>query len=308
MQTILGAGGAIGTELARILPQYTDKIRLVSRKPVKVNAGDELFAADLTHPRQTDKAVEGSDVVYLVAGIEYKTKIWENNWPVIMQNVINACRTHHARLVFFDNVYMYDSQHLYHMTEETPVNPSSRKGAVRAYIAKMLMDETEKGELTALIARSADFIGPKSSILVEMVYNNMIKDKKAMWFSDAGKVHTFTFIPDAAKATALLGNSSETWNQVWHLPTDQTPLTGQQWITLFAGEMDVVADYNIIKTWQMGALGLFVPVLRELKEMAYQYDRDYLFDSSKFETKFQFKPTKPGEAVRQTIKALQGSL
>lgn len=43
MQTILGAGGAIGIDLAKELLAYTDKIRLVSRNPVKVNAGDELF-------------------------------------------------------------------------------------------------------------------------------------------------------------------------------------------------------------------------------------------------------------------------
>ena len=85
MQTILGAGGTIGKLLAKELLSYTDKIRLVSRNPVKVNETDELFPADLSQAGAVDKAVEGSDVVYLVVGFEYKTKVWEEKWPALMK-------------------------------------------------------------------------------------------------------------------------------------------------------------------------------------------------------------------------------
>lgn len=307
MHTILGAGGAIGTELAKALASYTQKIRLVSRTPKKVNSFDETFPADLSRLRQVEKAVEGSEVVYLVVGVDYKTKIWEQKWPLIMHNVIRACKMHQAKLVFFDNIYMYHRNHLHHMTEETPVNPSSKKGSVRAYIAQMLLDEVEEGELTALIARAADFIGPKNSVLVETVYENLRKGKKAMWFADADKVHTFTYTADAAKATALLGNTPDAFNQVWHLPTDRTPLTGRDWVNLFARELNVEPQLQVLPAWAMGGLGLFVPVLKEVKEMLYQYDRDYLFDSSKFEERFHYKPVSPEEAVKQTIAALQPS-
>jgi uncharacterized protein YbjT (DUF2867 family) len=72
MQTILGAGGIIGKELAKNLPKYTDRIRLVSRNPKKVNLTDDLFSADLLDTRQTLHAVHGSEVVYLTAGLPYK--------------------------------------------------------------------------------------------------------------------------------------------------------------------------------------------------------------------------------------------
>lgn len=143
MQTILGAGGSIGVELAKALPAFTDRIRLVSRTPQKVNAGDELFATDLTDAAAVDKAVSGSEVVYLTVGFPYRTKIWEQRWPVTMHNVINACKRHNARLVFFDNIYMYDRDHLQQMTEETPIRPTSKKGTVRRQIADMLMSEVK---------------------------------------------------------------------------------------------------------------------------------------------------------------------
>jgi nucleoside-diphosphate-sugar epimerase len=139
MQTILGAGGTIATDLARDLTAYTRNIRLVSRNPRKINDTDQLFPADLTRREDVFRAVEGSEVVYLTVGFEYDTKVWRERWPPLMAHVIAACKRYGAKLVFFDNVYMYDRNALSRMTEETPVRPSSKKGEVRARIAQMLL-------------------------------------------------------------------------------------------------------------------------------------------------------------------------
>src|SRR5690606_15950706 len=125
MQTILGAGGAIGVELAKALIQYTDLIRLVSRNPVRVNPSDELFQADLTNKEEVRQAVKGSSVVYLTVGFPYSAKVWQEVWPKTMRNTIDACKEHQAKLVFFDNIYMYDPGFLEGMNEETPINPPS---------------------------------------------------------------------------------------------------------------------------------------------------------------------------------------
>ncbi|MBK0402475.1 NAD-dependent epimerase/dehydratase family protein [Adhaeribacter sp. BT258] len=305
MQTILGAGGAIGTELAKALKKYTAEIRLVSRNPEKVNATDQLFPADLTKAEEVEKAVAGSEVVYLVVGFVYKVSVWQKNWPALMQNVLAACKKHNAKLVFFDNMYMYDPAYLGHMTEETPVKPVSEKGKVRAQIAEMLLKETRSGNLTALIARAPDFIGPKNSVLTEMVYKNLKQGKKANWFLDADKVHSFIFTPDAAKATALLGNTPDAYNQVWHLPTSSPALTVNQWTALFAKELNTEARMMVLPRWMISLLGLFMPIVKESKEMLYQYDRDYVFDSSKFEKRFGIKATLPQESVKQLIKMLE---
>src|SRR4051812_35523539 len=107
MQTIIGSGGTIGLPLAKELKAYVDKIRLVSRNPKKVNETDELFPLDVTNLDYVDKAVSGSTVVYITIGFDYNLKIWQQKWPPFLRAVINACKTHEARLVFFDNVYMY---------------------------------------------------------------------------------------------------------------------------------------------------------------------------------------------------------
>jgi nucleoside-diphosphate-sugar epimerase len=303
MQTILGANGTIGSVLAKELTVYTKRIRLVSRNPKKVNETDELFSADLSDASQVEKAIAGSEVVYLLVGFDYNIKVWQNNWPKLMRATIDACMKHKTKLVFFDNVYMYDINAIPHMTENSIINPSSKKGAVRKEIADMLLTEVHSGKLTALIARSADFYGANNdrSFLIEVVYKNMKKGKKPNWFIDANKKHSFTYTPDAAKATALLGNTADAYNQVWHLPTDKNTLTGKEMIALFAKEMNVESKISILPMWLLKILGVFIPMMKEMPEMMYQYDRDYFFDSSKFDKRFNFRTTTYQEGVKATI-------
>jgi nucleoside-diphosphate-sugar epimerase len=304
MQTILGANGTIGSVLAKELRTYTDKVRLVSRNPTRVNESDVLHPADLSQPGEVDEAVEGSDVVYLVVGFDYKLNVWEEKWPKLMRNTIDACIKNNARLVFFDNVYMYDPGAIPHMTEESPINPPAKKGEVRKQISQMLLDEARSGKLMALIARSADFYGPgnKKSFVTEMVYKNLKKGRTPNWFINADRKHSFTYTPDAAKATALLGNTTDAYNQVWHLPTDRNTLTGREFINLFATEMNAEGKVSVMPMWLIKVLGIFIPVMKEMSEMMYQYDRDYFFDSSKFDKRFNFKTTTYQEGVKNCVR------
>ena len=168
-----------------------------------------------------------------------------------------------------------------------------------------LMDEVRAGRLTGLIARAADFYGPgnEKSFLIEAVYKNLKKGKRPNWFVDADKKHSFTYTPDAARATALLGNTPGAYNQVWHLPTDPNILKGHEMAALFSREMGLKAKkMMVLPLWMIRLLGVFMPFMNEMPEMIYQYDRDYFFDSSKFEKRFGIRATPYLEGVRATIR------
>jgi len=301
MQTILGSSGVIGKELAKALPQYTNKIRLVSRNPKKVNESDELLSANFLNAGETFNAVEGSEVVYLTVGLQYDIKIWKTQWPKLMKNVIEACKKSNSKLVFFDNVYSYGRVNGW-MTEETPVKPDSEKGKVRAELNKMIMNEVEQGNLKAIIAKAADFYGPDTplSFVNVMVFENFKKGKRAQWFINVNKKHSFTYTPDAAKGTAILGNTGSAYNQIWHLPTNKNVLTGKDFIELSANAMGVKPEYMLVKKWMAQVLGLFIKEIKESVEMLYQNDSDYLFDSTKFEKAFNYKPISYEEGIINT--------
>jgi len=304
MQTILGSGGIIATELAKSLTEFTKDIKLVSRNPKKVNPTDLIQSLDLTKAEDIDAAIKGSETVYVTIGFPYSTKEWQAKWPPFMEQVIISCKAYNSKLVFFDNIYMYDPNHLNGMTEETPINPSSKKGKVRAQLVKMIMNEVEDGNLTALIARCADYYGPsidRNGMVREMIFKNFAINKKANWLCSDKFKHSVTYTPDAGKATAMLGNTPDAFNQVWHLPTAPNPFTGKEWIESIAKAMEVKPKYQIATKFIVKIMGIFMPIMKEMQEMLYQYDRDYVFDSSKFEKRFNFSPTPYSVGIKEIV-------
>jgi len=304
MQVILGSGGIIATELAKQLREYEPRLRLASRNPKQVNDTDEVVTADLTQQEQVLKAVDGADVVYLTAGIAYKLSVWESDWPLVMANVINACKEHNAKLVFFDNVYAYGKVDGW-MCEDTPVNPCSKKGEVRATIAETLMTEVKRGNITASIVRSADFFGPNAfnTFILPMVFDRLRQHKAANWLVNVNVKHSLTYTLDACKATVLIGNTQSAYNQIWHLPTDKNALTGRQYIDMIAECFAAKANVTVLNKWMLKLAGFFNPMAKESYEMLYQYEHEYLFDSTKFENAF-FSATDYKTAIQTTVESM----
>jgi nucleoside-diphosphate-sugar epimerase len=308
IHTILGAGGAIAEGLSRELLRQGQPVRLVSRHAQDhQSAGVTTLIADITNQKQAFTAIQGSSIVYLCIGLKYDYSVWRQQWPKIMSNTIEACSRSGAKLIFFDNVYMY-GQVNGAMTEETPYDPKSRKGDLRARLATQLMSEVRKGNITASIARSADFYGPgaeKTSIPNLLVFSRLAKGKKAQWLVNAHVKHSYTYTEDAAKALCLLASDEGSWNQVWHLPTAVNPLTGAEFIASAALSLGVPSRYSVLPKWMIGLAGWFDKTTAETREMLYQNEFDYLFDSSKFEKAFPFIPTSYEAGIKATANAYQ---
>ena len=304
MQTLLGAGGAIGIELVKELAQKGQRVRLVGRNPKLVAGAAEAVSADLTDLDKTIEAVSGSEIVHLLVGLKYDARLWRELWPRIMNNAIEACKQAKAKLIFFDVVYMYGKVSEL-MTEETPFNPCSKKGEVRARIATTLLNEIKAGNLNAMIARSADFYGPhaRTSVPNILVFDKFAKGATAAWLLIDSVPHSFTFTPDAAKSLALLADSETAWNQTWHVPTASNPPTGKEFIQMAAKEFGVEPKYRILSRPMIKMVGFFSSDIRESYEMLYQSDSEYLFDSSKFSKAFNFEPTSYANGIRHTAAA-----
>jgi nucleoside-diphosphate-sugar epimerase len=303
---ILGSGGVIGRNVAKSLAGDITILRLFSRIPVQVNPSDELMKGDLTNVSNVCDAVKGAEVAYLTAGLRYEAKVWKNEWPLIMKNVIEACKKENCKLVFFDNVYLYGRVNG-KMTEESPVNPCSVKGQIRAEIAEMLMKEVRHGNITALIARAADFYGPDTplSFVNVTVLDKLAKGKKPMWLINDKVKHSFTYTPDAGKATALLGNTESAYSQVWHLPTDPNALTGEQFIKLAASSYGAGNKYKVLSKGMVKFVGIFNKALKENNEMLYQNEFEYLFDSTKFVKAFEMEPTSYEAGIKATAESMK---
>lgn len=303
MQTILGSSGQIGRELALELKRgFTSDIRLVSRRPQKVNDSDQLHSADLMDAAQTMRAVEGAEIVYLTAGLPMDTQLWVAQWPSLMRNVIDACATQGAKLVFFDNTYMYP-QTAQPQTEATVFAPHGEKGRVRAAIARELLEAMAQQRVQAMICRAPEFYGPgiTQSITNTLVIDSLASGKVPKVFLRDDTLRSLIYTPDASRAMALLGNTPDAFGQTWHLPCDDQRLTYRQFIELGAEIFGADRRYTVLKRWQLLLAGLASRKVRDASELLPRYAVDNLFVSDQFKQRFpEFRVTSLREGLMTT--------
>ena len=275
---------------------------MVSRKPIRVNATDELVSADLLKYEEANKAIAGSDIVYLTAGLPMDSELWEAQFLLMMANVIKACQVNQSKLVFFDNTYMYAKTAAI-QDENSPFEPVGRKSAVRAQLAEMVLQAMATSDLQALICRAPEFYGPgKTQSIPNTMIFNPIKNKKSIKVPvSALTLRTLIWTPDASRAMALLGNTESAYGQTWHLPCEDS-FTYQEMIGLAQSITDEKLEYSVIKLWQF-KLGSYVNHnLKVLQELLPRYQVDNHFSSDKFKAVFpEFTITPIDSGIRQIL-------
>lgn len=302
MQTILGASGQIGEELAKELKRnFTSDIRIVSRKAKKVNDTDTVFSADLSIREKAIDAVKDSEIAYFTLGLPISSDLWEQQFPLILRNVIDACKINGTKLVFFDNTYMYPQDDRV-LTEETLFAPVGRKGKVRREMAEMVLKEMQSGGLEAVICRAPEFYGPgkTQSITNTLIFNNIKEDKKLKVPLSDDKKRSLIWTPDASRATALIGNTPDTFGQTWHLPVDESYPTYKELIALASDVYGRKLKYSVMPKFIFKIGARFNQRVKELQELLPRYEHNNVFDDSKFRKQFpEFQVTTYRQGIEQ---------
>ncbi|WP_407509603.1 NAD-dependent epimerase/dehydratase family protein [Elizabethkingia anophelis] len=305
MQTILGANGQIGEELARELKRnFTSDIRIVSRNAKKVNDTDEIFSADLSVREKAIEAVRGSEIAYFTLGLPISSDLWEKQFSIILRNVIDACKVNGTKLVFFDNTYMYPQDDRI-LTEDTAFAPVGRKGRVRREMAEMVLKEIQSGELEAVICRAPEFYGPAKtqSITNTLIFNNIKEDKALKVPLSDKKKRSLIWTPDASRATAVIGNTPDAFGQTWHLPVDKSHPTYREFIRTASGIYDKDLKYSVVPKFVFSIGALFNKKMKELLELLPRYEHNNIFDDSNFRNRFpEFKVTSYKQGIEQIKK------
>ncbi len=294
MHTILGYKGAMGQAVLRVLESRNFKYRLVSRNtnpktPFTVKA-------NLLFKEETDTAIQGSDFVHLCVGLPYNHKVWERDWEVIINNVINSCIKYDARLIFLDNIYMYSHSLPIPFDEDTMQEPKSKKGMIRQRIADIFIEAFTKTDLNGLIARSADFYGKgaTNSVFYLSFLERILNGKNPQLLSKGNRKHTFAYVDDNAKAMVELALLESCYKQVWHLPVG-SPITMDEILEMINGILKTDYKNSVMPEFLKKILPYFFPSLKEPLEMQYQFEQEYVMNFDKFKKQFPTFETTPYE-------------
>jgi nucleoside-diphosphate-sugar epimerase len=215
--------------------------------------------------------------------------VWQRDWPVIMANAIEAASRSGAKIIFLDNIYMYGPKPLLNpITEDHPTNPPAIKGKVRKQIAESLLEAHKSGKVTAVIGRAGDFYGPgaTNSPLYVSVLKEMLLGRRPLWMGNNAAVHSFIHIGDAARALVELALADDTYGQVWLLPASKPTPTVQALADTMGQILERPSGLLVVPKFALNGLTFIVPLMKELKEMLYQYETDYVISSFKFMKRF----------------------
>lgn len=307
LHVVLGATGATGRAVVAELITQNLTVRAVSRHPQNI-PGVETVQADLLNAQQTIEAIAGATYVYLCASIPYQSKAWAEQWPILIQNVIDACERAQANLVFFDNVYMYGPAPLQvPFAESHPQQPISHKGIARKLVADCVLEAHKSGRIRAVIARSADFYGPHAvnSVFYINFLQNMLRRKAPTTLGKLDVKHTYAYASDNGRAMIALAVDPGAYGEVWHLPVSE-PITFQEVASIMNNHLGTNLTLSMLPRPILQILSLFVSPLKEVKEMLYQFDHPYIMSWEKFRHRYpDFQVTTVDVGVKAMIESFR---
>jgi nucleoside-diphosphate-sugar epimerase len=299
---VLGAG-AVGMAVAEALARRGESVRVVNRSGLREPmAGIQSVTGDVTDPAFTASATRGARVIYQALNPPYHR--WGQEFPGLQAAAIAAAQAAGARLVVMDNVYMYGRANGRPFTEDHPSDPHTRKGRVRATMARDLMAAHDAGRVRVTVGRASDFFGPRAgeqSLIGDWVIPPALADKPASVMGDPDMPHTYTFIPDIGENLVGLGERDDALGRVWHLPSPETRTT-RDVVALVYQAAGTRARLKVTPAWQMRALGLVNRTVREINEMRYEFDEPFIVDASRAETELGLHATPLADAVEQTVR------
>lgn len=298
---VIFGSGALGLGVAQILQAEGKRVRVVNRSgKAPIQGAAEIVAGDATNADRVREICQGAAVVYNCTNAPYTD--WPALFPPIQRGIIAGAGAAGARLVVAENLYMY-GEVAGPLTEDLPNAPTTRKGRVRAQMAEELMEAHHKGIVRAVSARGSDFYGPfarEQGIFGERVLRPLLTGKKVSMVGNLDMPHTYTYTADFARGLVILGAHDEAYGQAWHIPNAPT-LTTRAMLSLFFAEAGLPPRMGSIPGGIIKLLGYVNPLIREIDEMLYEFDKPFIVDSSKFVRAFGDIATPHRQAVRQTL-------
>jgi nucleoside-diphosphate-sugar epimerase len=195
------------------------------------------------------------------------------------------------------------------MTEDMTYAATTRKGRLRAQIAITLMEAHKSGKVRATIGRGSDFYGPYSlmSSMGARVFPQALTGKAASMLGNIDVPHTYTYIDDFDRGLVTLGEREEALGEMWHIPNAET-LTTHQFLELVYEEAGTPFKVSVMPKVMVSIMSPFIPVLREMKEMLYEFEEPFIVDHSKFEEAFGANPTPQREAISRTLEWFKSNI
>ncbi|MFJ3838032.1 NAD-dependent epimerase/dehydratase family protein [Streptomyces sp. NPDC090054] len=297
---VLGFGAA-GAATARLLVEQGHSVRVVTRSGRAAEPGIEHVVLDAADGAALTGVAQGADAILQCAAPPYDR--WASDLPPLAASACAAAEATGAVLVMLGNLYGYgpvDGP----MTEDLPLSATGRKGRVRAAAWERARALHEQGRIRAVEVRASDFFGPgvtDGGHLAARVLPPLLRGRPVSTLGDPDVPHSWTYLPDVARALAEIAGTERAWGRAWHVPTEPA-LSVRQMVERLAAEAGTgPIPVRGLPAAVLAVGGIFSPLLRELKEIRYQFTRPFVVDASAYEAAFEVRATPFDQQAKATV-------
>ena len=303
---VVGAG-VVGSALAKLLADDGQEVIVITRSgsgPTHKNI--KRIAADVSDLSNLLQIAPSAAAIYNCVNPPYH--LWATEWPPIAESFLGYAEKTGAVLVTCSNLYGYGPVDV-PMTESLPLNAPGVKGKVRAQMWQEAKAFHDAGKIKATEVRGSDYVcAGEQSRVGSRVLPKILAGKPAQVLGDINQKHTWTYPLDVARLMQIVATDSKAWGKAWHVPSNE-PKTQKELVT----ELAAAAGVNNPKLssvpkviWNL--LGLFNPLLKALKETAYQFQRPYILDDSAARKTFGMQPTDWKQILKEVVTETKGSI
>ncbi len=298
---VIGSG-AVGASTALLLAERGHEVVVVTRSGNgPSHPAIRLTKADASIPESLMPVVAGAASVINCANPPYNR--WTTDWPPLAASILSAAESADAVLVTMSNLYGY-GEPTAPMAEDHPLAATTRKGRIRAMMWTDALAAHKAGRVRATEARASDFIGAEvgdSGHMGSRVVNRILAGKPVSVIGSPDQPHSWTAIGDVAETLAALATDERAWGRPWHVPT-APPVTQRRMVEMLceaAGRKQV--KVRATPRLALRLAGLASPTVRELIEVAYQFERPFVIDSSSATRTFGIEATPLRTSVSTAI-------
>ena len=297
---VVTGAGPVGATVALQLAEQGHHVRLLTRSGSgPEHPSIERLQVDVSRADVLGEHVAGAAAVFhCIHGSAYTAKAWREELPKAEQVVLDAAGRAGAVAVFPESLYSY-GRVAGVMTEDTPRHATEGKLGVRADLLRAR--EASPARTVSVVA--SDFLGPrvKMSHAGERIVPKVIAGKTISVVGSLDQPHSFTYVPDLARAMVRAAQTPELWDRVLHAPTAPA-LTQRELVTAMARAAGVqVPRMWALPAWVLRVLGLVSVDSRELYETSYQFTAPFVMDSARSEDLLGLHPTPMDVAVKETV-------
>ncbi|KQV76195.1 epimerase [Aeromicrobium sp. Root344] len=297
---IVGAG-PVGRHVAQLLAARGADVTVATRSGTDTGIdGVTHLKLDASDAEALSAAAQGASVLYNCANpADYTT--WREFWPPLAAAFLVAAERSGAVYAITGNLYPYGPVDR-PMKEDLPDAATDYKGHLRASMWAEAEALHDAGRIRTVEVRGSDYmgtgVGGNGHITRQMP--GALKGKRAWVFNAKDVPHTFTDVLDTARLLIAAAEDETAHGRTWHVPSNP-PRTQEQAITeVLASVGNPAVKVSVVPNAAFAALAKVVPLVRELRQLSYQWTKPYVLDDSDARQHFGMEPTPWDEVCRRS--------